>query len=463
MYRSSDREEPPPRAPQRSPLVIAFGPGPLRQKGGFARAAGALYRARREGRALVAMVPAAAGEDPATGTADAVARLAGACDRIGLPAAVCEVVGRPANRDVSTVRDRLEETGLVILSGAADSAGGEAAALAEALDGSHVRPAESEADAPQRPLRVKLAGYGVVGQALAERLRSEAGFALVSILVRDAGRARRVDPPCPVSSDGAAFLAEPADILVDLLSCATTSSRIGREELARGGSMVSASKQAISGDFARLSECARAGGARLLYSAAVGGSMPILETVDRARGMGRIDRVDGILNGTVNFILGRLADGRCYADALAEAQERGFAEADPEADISGADVQAKLRLVAARATDCPPDRLAVPADRLTPERAEAIRASGERWVQRARLSREGERIEAEVRFVPLDRAGRLPAAEGEWNCAAITLADGRQLRCTGRGAGGPPTAEAVLADLHSLRAPAAAANGSLSR
>lgn len=303
---------------------------------------------------------------------------------------------------------------------------------------------------PTSPLRVSLAGYGVVGQALAERLRSEAGFEIAAILVRDVERPRAVSPPVSLTCNIDAFLSCKTDVIVDVLSCEETGSLLCNAVLPTGTHIVSASKRVISADHHRLTDAALLGRSQLLYSAAVGGSTAVLETIDWARDRGEVAEVVGVLNGTVNFILQRLAQGLTFDPALREAQARGFAEEDPGADLSGADSAAKLRLIVHRATGIEPKAVVVMAERLDEEAAERIRASGERWVQVARATKGAEGFQASVTLQPLREVAELPAIVDEWNCAAVKLTDGRVYRCVGRGAGGAATAEAIMADLYQL-------------
>jgi len=111
-----------------------------------------------------------------------------------------------------------------------------------------------------------------------------------------------------------------------------------------GVHVVSANKQAIAEGGANLIQLAKNKETQLLFSSAAGGGMPVLEMC--LREAGRITRVQALLNGTTNYMLGEISAGRSYADALADAQEKGFAEADPSGDVNGSDAAAKIRLVA---------------------------------------------------------------------------------------------------------------------
>jgi homoserine dehydrogenase len=303
-----------------------------------------------------------------------------------------------------------------------------------------------------RPLRIALAGFGVVGQALAENLKTRTGYEIVAILVRDPARPRAARPPVPLTADRKAFLETPADILIDVLSCAETGALLSEWALGRGVHVVSASKRVVSGCLPLLRAAAGGSGAELLYSAAVGGGAPVLETVAAARSRGEIVSVEGVLNGTVGYILTRLAAGQGYADALAQARLAGFAEEDPSEDLSGADAAAKLRLIAAEAWSADPRTVDVETQALDKAAVARIESSGEPWVQLARVTRDA----ASVTLVPLRLAPQLPPVGDEANCAVVTLADGTLLTCSGRGAGGDPTSASILTDLARLSAALAA-------
>ena len=256
-------------------------------------------------------------------------------------------------------------------------------------------------------------------------------------------------PPAPLTSDLGAFVEAELDILVDALSCDGTGAALCGTLLSRGVHVVSASKRVIAGHHGRLTGAAD-GGARLLYAASVGGSAPILETVSSAAAQGRVSEVLCVVNGTVNFILGRLAAGIHSDEALRQAPAAGFAEEDCEADLSGADAAAKLRIVAHHAFGIGPETLDVAAESLDADAIARITASGERWAQVARLERIDGLIDASVRLRPLREAPDLAGAADEWNAALVSLIDGTQFRCIGRGAGGAATAEAIVADLDDI-------------
>ena len=370
-----------------------------------AEAASAVYREVRRGRRVVAV---------ACGRADAAARLARALDAIGVAATL------------PSPGDGLLGGGVAIVAGP---------------ETTPARPAPATA----RPLRVALAGCGVVGGGVAARLLADPRFELVGVLVRDPGKARDVALPRDLLlSDPAALLAREPDVVVEAISEASTGLALIRAALARGADVVSANKQAIGADLAALTALARGSGAALLYSASVGGGAPLIETVRRARAHGPVVSIEAVLNGTCNFILNRLAEGMAFGAALQAARAAGFAEEDPSADLTGLDAAAKLAILAHEAAGrrLPVD--AIPCRTLSADAA--LPAGRARQIARLDFSRG----EAAVAFEAVDGDPLFAGLADEGNALRATTADGRVFTARGRGAGRPPTVEAVWADLTDL-------------
>jgi homoserine dehydrogenase len=178
---------------------------------------------------------------------------------------------------------------------------------------------------------VALAGCGVVGGGLLPRLLADPRFEVVGVLVRDPVKARDVVIPEPLRlSDPAALLAREPDVLVEAISDASTGLALIRAALSRGVDVVSANKQAVGTDLPALAALAEDGGARLLYSASVGGGAPLIETVRRARAHGPVARVEAVLNGTCNFILNRLANGQAFDTRPGRSARGGLRRGRPE-------------------------------------------------------------------------------------------------------------------------------------
>ncbi len=295
--------------------------------------------------------------------------------------------------------------------------------------------------------RVAVAGCGVVGAGVIERLRRRPdAFEVVSVLVRDATKPRDVNVDGLLTTDPEFLLASKPDVVVDALSCAETGARLAESALTLGVHVVSANKQGLIAAHARLRAAAEQTGAELIYSASVGGGAPLIEAVRAARRAGPIARIDGVLNGTVNFLLGRLAAGQAFDDALAAARVAGLAEEDPSADLDGRDAGAKLRILAFEAFDETVGEADVLRHALD---AEVIRAAAETPLKQvSSLSYENGHLRAQVAFAA---EPAFAAADADRNLVRVVGMDGRVWTARGRGAGRWPTTESVLSDLLDLR------------
>lgn len=372
-----------------------------------AASASAVYREVRRGRRVVAV---------AAGAADASARLAEALDAIGLAAF------RPAPGD-ALLHD--------------------AVAIVPGPEIAVARPG----NASPRPLRVALAGCGVVGGGVLLRLLADARFKVVGVLVRDPCKARDTAIPEGLTVfDPAALLAREPDVVVEAISDASTGLALIRAALSRGVHIVSANKQAVGADLPALAALAGSTGARLLYSACVGGGAPLIETMRRARAHGVVVRIEAVLNGTCNFILNRIFEGQSFDAALSAARAAGFAEADPSSDLTGLDAAAKLVILSHEALK----NLGV--DGLPRETlARDTRLPTGQVRQMARFdARTGE---AGIALRAVDGDTLFADLPDEWNALRVATGDGRVFTARGRGAGRTPTTESVWADLIDLVEP----------
>jgi homoserine dehydrogenase len=305
---------------------------------------------------------------------------------------------------------------------------------------------------PRRPLRVGLAGFGTVGQAVQARLLRESGFEITAILVLDTTKARPTPPACPPTSDRGAFFESEFDVLIDATGGGDVGKRLSVRQLASSGDLVSANKLIVAENYWTLLNLSSQWGGRLGYSATVGGSAPMIEMVRRARAKGPVAEIAGVLNGTVNFVLDEMARGATFEVALALAQRAGFAECDPQADLSGSDAAWKLRILAAEVWNEAAREFAIDIEPLSDDVLGKIQGSGERWIQMSSVRKSGRLVSGKVRFVRAREVLEIPLLPGEWNCLYARLESGETLTATGRGAGGSATAEAIMADLYDLAA-----------
>jgi homoserine dehydrogenase len=311
-----------------------------------------------------------------------------------------------------------------------------------------------------RVIRVALAGCGTVGGDLvrllhqgADEIRARHGlrFELVRVLVAHGDRPRPGElDRALLTTDVGTFLATDADLVVEAIGGLDPALRIARATLAAGRRLVTANKALVAAHGPELAELARTHRGRLDFESAVMGGVPVIRALREPLSLTGIRSIRGILNGTTNYILSRLEDGWAFPAALAEAQARGFAEADPSRDLSGEDAADKVRILAWLAFGAHPARLDVRrrglgdgAERL----AHAARALGGvvRLVAEAALLPEG--VVASVEPVLVGAASELGRTRDEENAVVIGSEWNGRVRLSGPGAGGAPTASALLGDM----------------
>ena len=300
-----------------------------------------------------------------------------------------------------------------------------------------------------RPLRVVLLGLGTVGRGVFERLRADpARFEVVRAVVRDPSRHVAASVPrVLLSTNPWDALNVPADVVVEALG-GESAAAILHAALLRGRRVVSANKLAVASGWPALRPWAEGGAPRLRFSAAVGGEVPVLETLLGLAQRAQVRALRGVLNGTCNFVLDRIAAGQGYHAAVAAAQSLGFAEPDPTADVSGLDAECKLRLASWAAFGRWPQAV----EREGIEGTTLARRESDGRVLRlvARAERAGERLDCRVAPEWCAPDDYLAGARGEENRVEIVTANGERIRLEGKGAGRWPTTSAILGDLDAL-------------
>ena len=309
----------------------------------------------------------------------------------------------------------------------------------------------------QRPLRVALFGFGTVGSSVARILTESRpeGLELTHVFNRGVAR-KRVDwmPESVVwSEDADAVLASDVDVVVELAGGLDPAGGWVRRALDAGKSVVTANKKLIAFHGVELERLAVARGGHLKYGAAVAGGIPVIPGLEQGLSGDRIERIEGILNGTCNFILSKMEAGAEYAAVLAEAQKLGYAEADPTEDVGGFDARAKLSILmrlALRVEVNPEEIVPRPITTITAVDFSYARDLGCTIRQVARADRAGGEVAATVGPMLVDLRSPLAWSRGTENMVIATGHYGGDVVFSGHGAGGHPTAVAVVSDLLAL-------------
>ncbi len=332
---------------------------------------------------------------------------------------------------------------------------------------------------------IGLLGLGTVGAGVAAILSSPEGrhplvgdLALRRVAVRDPGRARSVSlDPTLIVTDPTLVVDDPAvEIVVEVMGGLEPARSLILRAIAAGKSVVTANKAVIARYGEEIAAAAADRGVYVLIEAAVGGGIPIIEPLKQSLGGNRIRRVSGIINGTTNYILSRMADeGAAYGEVLADAQRLGYAEADPAADVQGGDAADKIAILAGLAYGGSIERSAIPTEGI--DRLEArdvayakelgyvvkLLAVAERFEAtadptaagasddpaRVETSPSGSVLALDVRVHPtlLPRSHPLAGVHGVNNAILVEGEPVGQVMFFGPGAGAGPTASAVVADI----------------
>jgi homoserine dehydrogenase len=291
-------------------------------------------------------------------------------------------------------------------------------------------------------LRIGLIGWGTVGSALGQLvLDGPLPLTLACVAVRDPERSRGSALPKGVAvvtpKDALA-----ADVVVELAGGLDGPREWARAALDRGTPYVTANKALLAAHGGELAELAERRVAALLGSASVGGGTPMIETVTHLAATGAIERVRGIVNATTTYILSAMGEGRTYDEALREAQEAGYAEADPSFDVEGRDAAQKLAILASVAWAKWRPETDVDTTGIVGREV----AAGET----IRLVAEATKGHMSVSPMSIDPADPLARAAGIENVLEVSVRDAGVFRVSGPGAGGRVTAGAVYGDLARL-------------
>jgi len=316
------------------------------------------------------------------------------------------------------------------------------------------------------PITIALLGGGTVGSEVARLLvhdaedfhkRIGAPVRLAAVAVRDTAKTRPGIEASLITDDAAAVAASGADIVVELMGGIEPARTLILSAMAAGSSVVTANKALLAADGASLYAAAAHYGVDLYFEASVAGAIPLLRPLRESLAGDQVTRVLGIVNGTTNFILTKMDEqGADYAEVLAEAQALGYAEADPTADVEGHDAAAKAAILAELAFHTRVTVEDVDCEGISNVTLADIKAAQDMGfvikllaVAELKFDDAGVAQGVIVRVHPamVPRSHPLGAVREAFNAVFIEAVSAGEMMFYGRGAGGAPTASAVLGDV----------------
>src|SRR6266480_2427084 len=316
-----------------------------------------------------------------------------------------------------------------------------------------------------RPLNVGLIGLGTVGSQVADRMlswgpqlsrRAGVELCLRKVLVRDVSKRRAIEiSPDVLTSDPADVLDDPAiEVVIEVAGGDEPMRSYMERAIQAGKHVITANKVVMARHGPELLDQAAEKNVDVYFEAAVGGGIPLISTFRTDLQANRIEKVSAVINGTTNYVLGRMSSaGLAMADAIKEAQDAGYAEADPTDDVGGFDATYKLAILASIAYEIkvrPQDIFREGIEGIEPVDFRYARELGYAIKLIAHTQRHPGRIEARVHpaMIPLDHP--LARVEGAENAVFVEGDLVGQVLLVGQGAGGRPTASAVVGDLIDL-------------
>ena len=298
------------------------------------------------------------------------------------------------------------------------------------------------------PLRIGLLGHGTVGAAFAALLDERAAE-----IERVNGRAPVITGVLTRSRSAFEEILDDADLIVELIGGTEPAREYLLAAMRAGRDVVSANKQLLSQHGEELFAVAREQDVRLRFEAAVAGAVPVVRVLEESLAVTPIERIHGIVNGTTNFILSEMASGSTYAQALAEAQRLGYAEADPSDDVSGRDAAAKMAILARLAFGAPVRLEDVPyegIEHLESDDMEYARELGLGLKLIGTAERRDGGLSVRVHPAFLYAGHPLSSVSGPFNAVTVESEAIVEITLSGPGAGGRQTASAVLGDVVSV-------------
>ena len=313
-----------------------------------------------------------------------------------------------------------------------------------------------------KTLKVGMLGCGVVGSNVARLLQEDSGdfaarsgatLSLAKVAVKNATTKRENVPQSIITTDAHSIVNDPSiDIVIEVMGGIEPARELILTAIKNGKSIITANKALLALHGAELFEAADKNGVDLYYEAAVGGAIPILRPMRESIVGDHVHRVMGIVNGTTNYILTKMdEEGSAFADVLKEAQSLGFAEADPTADIEGHDAAAKAAILAGLAFHTRVTSNDVYCEGISKISARDVAVAREmdhviKLLAIAELTSDNQ-VSVRVHPTLISRQHPLASVRNAFNAVFVEAESAGELMFYGRGAGGAPTASAVLGDL----------------
>lgn len=307
-----------------------------------------------------------------------------------------------------------------------------------------------------KKLKVGLFGFGVVGQGLYDVLHKTKGInaEVVKICVKHREKLRPIDKVYFTFDKNDILNNDSLDVVVELIDNADEAFEIVATALRKGKAVVSANKKMIAEHLEELYKIQQETGSPLLYEASVCGSIPIIRNLEEYYDNDLLNSLDGICNGTTNYILTKTSEeNRTYEDALKEAQLKGFAESNPRLDVQAFDPKYKLTILLCHTFGVfvnPEDIFNFGIQNLSAADSTFAREKGLKTKLIAHTSKLGDRVVGYVIPTLISQENMFYAVRNEFNAVQLGAAFSDKQFFYGKGAGGHPTASAVLSDISAL-------------
>ena len=297
---------------------------------------------------------------------------------------------------------------------------------------------------------IALFGFGTVGGGVGDMIVHNCSYVEIKhIAVKSIEETDMLSLPASLFTENHDDIwnDESVDTVVELIGGTGLAHDIIEKALSSGKNVVTANKAVIAKYGNELVDIAKSNNVELLYEAAVGGGIPIIETLKQHCRVGKIVKIEGIINGTCNYILSEMEKGREYQEVLKEAQEKGYAEADPTADVGGFDMADKIGILSGLAFEKPflkREEIDISGiEHVTLTELQELQKEGKTLRLVASCTENGAKVGTEI----VDENGKMGSVKGAENIVIVHHEYLGEISLTGQGAGRYPTAVSVVADI----------------